>query len=135
MDQQRENELLHRIDELLEQVDQLLTKIDQQAEEIRNLREQLNKNSRNSSKPPSSDGYKKPAPRSLRESTGRKQMVKKGHSDSNLNITQKPDEIVIHKPSVCDACPNKGNCKSGCIAAEKRRVVDAIVEDNEGFFL
>jgi hypothetical protein len=33
--------------------------------EVKELREQLNKNSRNSSKPPSGDGYGKPAPKEL----------------------------------------------------------------------
>ena len=36
------------------------------AAEIAELRRQLGQNSRNSSKPPSSDGLAKPAPRSLR---------------------------------------------------------------------
>ena len=43
---------------------------------IKELKEQLNKNSKNSSKPPSSDGLKKPAVNknnSLRESSGKQQ--------------------------------------------------------------
>ena len=39
---------------------------------IAELKEQLRKNSQNSSKPPSSDGYRKPRPVSNREKTGRK---------------------------------------------------------------
>ena len=47
---------------------------------IRELKEQLNKNSKNSSKPPSSDRLKKltvKKDRSLRESSGKKQGLKK----------------------------------------------------------
>ena len=39
---------------------------------IQELKERLTKNSKNSSKPPSSDGFKKPAPKSLRKSSEKK---------------------------------------------------------------
>ena len=38
---------------------------------IKELEARLGKNSQNSSKPPSSDGFKKPPPKSLREKSGR----------------------------------------------------------------
>ena len=41
-------------------------------ETIRELRQQLNQNSQNSSKPPSSDGYNKPSPKSQRVKSGKK---------------------------------------------------------------
>jgi hypothetical protein len=40
---------------------------------VAELEERLNQNSANSSKPPSSDGYAKPSPKSLRKKSGKKQ--------------------------------------------------------------
>ena len=53
-------------------------------ERIKSLEERLNKNSRNSSKPPSTDAYasKKPAPKSRRLKSGKKVGGQKGHQNS-----------------------------------------------------
>ena len=66
------------IKQLLQQNEALSTTIAAQTQliaqlnqTIQELKEQLNKNSKNSSKPPSSDGFKKPAPKSLRKPSGK----------------------------------------------------------------
>ncbi|MDE5718204.1 MAG: hypothetical protein K2I53_11455 [Lachnospiraceae bacterium] len=65
---------------------------------IQELKEQLNKNSKNSSKPPSSDGFKKPTPKSLRKSSGKKAGGQDGHQGTHLAVISDPDEIVKHMP-------------------------------------
>lgn len=45
---------------MAEQISQLTKTVESLNQTIQKLQEQLNKNSQNSSKPPSSDGFKKP---------------------------------------------------------------------------
>ncbi|MEG2974001.1 MAG: IS66 family transposase [Clostridium sp.] len=96
-------------------------------EENAKLKEQLNKNSKNSSKPPSSDGFNKPEPKSLRKSTGKKQGAQKGHKGSSFSITKDPDVFVSHVPSRCNECDLLGQCTS-CAIMNKRYEVDVVVE-------
>lgn len=91
------------------------------------LKERSNKNSSNSSKPPSSDGLQKPAPKSLRKPSGKKQGGQKGHEGTGFSITQSPDKVIDHVPAVCDACPNYGSCRFSNIAG-KRYEIDIIVQ-------
>jgi len=69
------------------------------------LERRLGLNSRNSSKPPSSDGLKRP-PRttSLREPSGRKPGGQKGHTGTTLCRTEDPDATVDHLPLACPDC-------------------------------
>ena len=69
------------LSELSTQVEVLQKQV---AELQKELKDQLAKNSRNSSKPPSSDGFKKPAPRSLRPRSKRKAGGQKAIVDLHL---------------------------------------------------
>ena len=97
---------------------------------IRELKEQLNKNSKNSSKPPSSDGYKKPAPKSLRKPSDKKVGEQDGHQGIHLAVITAPDEIIKHMPSACEGCQHYQICKGTACIAEKRHVIDAVVTVN-----
>lgn len=87
-------------------IQELRLQIQQQAEEIAKLKGQLNKNSQNSSKPPSSDGLSKPAPKSLRKPSSKKTGGQKGHQGHHLEAVAEPDHITYHLVTHCEACGN-----------------------------
>ena len=72
---------------------------------IQELESQLNKNSHNSHKPPSSDNpYTKPEKKtkSNRKSSGKKPGGQKGHAGHRLEPTDKPDYIIpIKNEGLC----------------------------------
>ena len=73
--------------------------------QVAELQSRLNKNSRNSSKPPSSDGLNKPAPKSLRVSGEKPTGGQKGHPGRTLCQATQPDIIVVHDvPDQCQVC-------------------------------
>lgn len=71
-------------------------------ERIKALEAQLSKNSRNSSKPPSSDGLRKP--KSLRKKGERKTGGQAGHKGITLNQVETPDVIITHTAELCETC-------------------------------
>jgi transposase len=83
----------------------LLARIASLEAEVRSLRAQLSKDSHNSSKPPSSDGFQKPnRTQSQRESSGKKPGGQPGHPGRTLMQRETPDEVVILIPRECDHC-------------------------------
>ena len=67
------------------------------------LEARLKMNSNNSSKPPSSDGYKKPKVTNRREKSGRKTGAQFGHEGTTLNKVENPDrKIEIKVPDFCE---------------------------------
>jgi transposase len=74
--------------------------------EIAELKRRLGQNPRNSSRPPSSEGLDKPAPKSLRRKSGRKPGGQDGHPGSTLSqVEDVPEEWVVrHEPPACGGC-------------------------------
>lgn len=70
---------------------------------VNSLESQVNKNSNNSSKPPSSDGFKKKT-KSLRTKSGKNPGGQEGHEGTTLELSDNPDEIEIHGVDKCDIC-------------------------------
>lgn len=73
-------------------------------ERISELETRLARSSRNSSQPPSSDAFVKPAPKSQRRRTGRKPGGQDGHQGRTRAQTPDPDHVVKHEPSMCGGC-------------------------------
>lgn len=90
---------------------------------IKELEDQISKNSKNSSKPPSSDGYKKPSPKSLRQKTGRKAGGQKGHTGHNLKMSSTPDTTILHPVEFCQQC-QKDLSAQKAISKKTRQVYD-----------
>jgi transposase len=87
------------------------------------LKRRLGMNSSNSSKPPSSDGLAKPAPKSLRGKTKRKPGGQKGHPGSTLAQVAVPDTVVRHEPAACSACGD-GLAEAVEVGVHRRQVFD-----------
>jgi transposase len=73
-------------------------------EEVKELTGKLAKNSSNSSKPPSTDGYQKPKPKSLRKPSGKSPGGQQGHPGARLERVETPDHTVIHPVKRCQKC-------------------------------
>jgi transposase len=79
--------------------------IKEQAARIQELEDQLAKNSKNSGKPPSSDGMrKKPRRKSLRKKGERKSGGQPGHKGHTLKMVANPDQIEHHPAEICPHC-------------------------------
>jgi transposase len=91
--------------------------------EVAELRARLGQNPRNSSKPPSSEGLAKPAPRRLRRKSGRKPGRPKGQPGATLEMTSRPDEVVTHEPGRCSGC-GAGLFGAAVTRTERRQVTD-----------
>ena len=73
-------------------------------QELQAQPDSLNKNSKNSSKPPSSDGFKKSRTKSTRKRGSKKSGGPKGHKGHTLEPSENPDHTEMHKVGQCAMC-------------------------------
>ena len=123
-------ELLKQIHKQAQIIDDLKKTISEQNQKIRELEEKQGKNSVNSSKPPSSDGLKKPSPKSLRTPSGKKSGGQHGHPGAHLYTAIEPNEVIVHEPYACQGCAYHGTCIPGATKGGTRKVIDAVVMVN-----
>jgi transposase len=98
--------------QLSQQIASLTAQVTVLTELVARQNEQLHKNSKNSSKPPSSDGLNKPKTNSLRKSSGQKPGAQKNHKGTGLKLPHKADELIDCEPNECLHCSNAQLCTS-----------------------
>jgi transposase len=119
---EQKDDLIRQLWPLIGQVKQLTQHVEQLTRRIQELEGRLALSSRNSSKPPSSDGYAKPSPKSLRQKGQAKSGGQVGHKGTTLKAVAQPDVIQIHEaPTHCAACQSR---LGPAEVAEVRQVFD-----------
>ena len=112
--------LLAERDVALTQRDALIAAL---AVRVAELEARLGKNSGNSSKPLSSDGLAKPAPKSLRKPSGLKPGKQQGGQGFRLQPRAVPDEVRTHIPTGCNGC-GADLADAPVVGVETRQVFD-----------
>lgn len=82
---------------------ELFDKVTKVEERVHTLEVQHNKNSTNSSKPPSTDAFRKPLP-NLRKKTGKKPGGQTGSPGKTLQMKTECDVTWVHSPQDCSHC-------------------------------
>ena len=104
--------------------DELINLILQMSSKIEELHRTIGLNSGNSSRPPSSDEiFKKPAPKSLRNKSGKKSGGQLGHKGYTLSQSINPDISIVHNMDSCEKCGFDIKL-TNVLTSQKRQVFD-----------
>jgi transposase len=127
-----------KVDELMEMLSIKDKEIEKLTDEIAALRDQrdkfkamLSKDSANSSKPPSTDGFRKAKASSLRQRSGKKPGGQLGHPGHTIEFFQNPTQIIDKKPEAVCSCGGVVQCGDEYLpkqVADIKVVVDVVEE-------
>lgn len=115
--------LIELLRKALGRISELEAVVERQQEQVQKLADQVAKTSKNSSKPPSSDGLKKPKTRSLRKKGERAVGGQKGHKGNTLRMVSEPEHDVRHELGNCPHCETDLS-QEKVRGYEKRQVFD-----------
>lgn len=119
----RDNAVLAQHNQVLrEENTALRAELVQLSEQVAELARRLGQNPRNSHKPPSSEGYDKPAPKSRRRRGQRKPGGQPGHDGRTLRQVTHPDEVLTHRPRCCPCGRSLRHAE--VVSTERRQVFD-----------
>jgi transposase len=118
-------ELLERIASLEKLVVELRAENERLRAENEALKRQLNQNSGNSHKPPSSEGYAKKTvkpglPRDDKKAKG----GQAGHTGKTLMAVERPDKVQVHLPGQCAHCQREFKSSNKYEVVGRRQVFD-----------
>src|SRR2546425_2617245 len=103
--EQGESAVRDLVHDLAKQIEELAQQLAKQGEALQTVQARLAKTSRNSSKPPSSDGYGKvKRTESLRKSGEKPNGGQPGHEGHTLSASDEPDRIEMHGVEQCAHC-------------------------------
>ncbi|HEY1000512.1 MAG TPA: IS66 family transposase [Streptosporangiaceae bacterium] len=122
-----------QIGELLAQVAVIAEQLAELQAQVADLATRVKQNSKNSSRPPSSDGLARPAPKSLRGKTGRRPGRPKGQPGATMELTGHPDHVIRHEPSCCAGCAGAlaGAAEAGVIRRQVTEIPPVRAEVTE----
>jgi len=116
------NNLGQRVEEQQRIIEHQEERVQEQGRRIQELEALIKRDSHNSNKPPSSDGYTK-RPVGGKKESGRRPGGQRGHEGNTLRMVGHPDKVVEYKVAVCGSC-GKSLKKEKVIEYDRRQVFD-----------